>query len=31
VGDDPRTCAVRGTRRALGEFELIQRRQLYLR
>jgi rod shape-determining protein MreB len=31
VADGPRTCAVRGTRRALGEFELIQRRQLYLR
>jgi rod shape-determining protein MreB and related proteins len=31
VADEPRTCAVRGTRRALGEFELIQRRQLYLR
>lgn len=31
VADDPRTCAVRGTRRALGEFELLQRRQLYLR
>ena len=31
LGDDPRTCAVRGTRRALGEFELLQRRQLYLR
>jgi rod shape-determining protein MreB and related proteins len=29
--DEPRTCAVRGTRRALGEFELLQRRQLYLR
>jgi rod shape-determining protein MreB and related proteins len=31
LADDPRTCAVRGTRRALGEFELLQRRQLYLR
>jgi rod shape-determining protein MreB len=31
VGEDPRTCAVRGTRRALGEFELLQRRQLYMR
>ena len=31
VADDPRTCAVRGTRRALGEFEVLQRRQLYLR
>jgi rod shape-determining protein MreB and related proteins len=31
VAGDPRTCAVRGTRRALGEFELLQRRQLYLR
>jgi len=31
VADEPRTCAVRGTRRALGEFELLQRRQLYLR
>ena len=31
VPDDPRTCAVRGTRRALGEFELLQRRQLYMR
>ena len=31
VAEDPRTCAVRGTRRALGEFELLQRRQLYLR
>jgi rod shape-determining protein MreB len=31
VADDPRTCAVRGTRRALGEFELLQRRQRYLR
>jgi len=31
VADDPRTCAVRGTRRALGEFELLQRRQLYMR
>ncbi len=29
--EDPRTCAVRGTRRALGEFEVLQRRQLYLR
>jgi rod shape-determining protein MreB and related proteins len=31
VAADPRTCAVRGTRRALGEFELLQRRQLYMR
>jgi rod shape-determining protein MreB len=31
VADDPTTCAVRGTRRALGEYELLQRRQLYLR
>ena len=31
VAENPRTCAVRGTRRALGEFELLQRRQLYLR
>jgi rod shape-determining protein MreB len=31
VAGDPRTCAVRGTRRALGEFELLQRRQLYMR
>lgn len=31
VAEDPRTCAVRGTRRALGEFELLQRRQRYLR
>lgn len=31
VAGDPRTCAVRGTRRALGEFELLQRRQHYLR
>jgi len=31
VAGDPRTCAVRGTRRALGEFELLQRRRLYLR
>jgi rod shape-determining protein MreB len=31
VAEEPRTCAVRGTRRALGEFELLQRRQLYLR
>jgi rod shape-determining protein MreB len=31
VAEDPRTCAVRGTRRALGEFELLQRRQLYMR
>lgn len=31
VADQPRTCAVRGTRRALGEFEVVQRRQLYLR
>jgi rod shape-determining protein MreB len=31
VAEDPRTCAVRGTRRALGEFELLQHRQLYLR
>ncbi len=31
VAEDPRTCAVRGTRRALGEFELLHRRQHYLR
>lgn len=31
VAEEPRTCAVRGTRRALGEFELLQRRQFYLR
>jgi len=31
VAADPRTCAVRGTRRALGEYEVLQRRQLYLR
>jgi rod shape-determining protein MreB len=31
VADDPRTCVVRGTRRALGQFEILQRRQLYLR
>lgn len=31
VAEDPRTCSVRGTRRALGEFELLQRRQLYMR
>jgi rod shape-determining protein MreB len=31
VAEDPRTCAVRGTRRALGEYEVLQRRQLYLR
>jgi rod shape-determining protein MreB len=30
LADEPRTCAVRGTRRALGEFEVVQRRQLYL-
>lgn len=30
VAEDPRTCAVRGTRRALGEFEVIRRRQLDL-
>jgi rod shape-determining protein MreB len=31
VGNDPLTCAVLGTKRALGEFEVVQRRQLYLR
>jgi rod shape-determining protein MreB and related proteins len=31
VAEDPRTCAVRGTRRALGEFELLQRRRLSMR
>ena len=31
VAEDPRTCAVRGTRRALGEYEVLQRRQLYMR
>ncbi|HEY4027092.1 MAG TPA: rod shape-determining protein [Candidatus Dormibacteraeota bacterium] len=31
VAGDALTCAVRGTRRALGEFELLQRRQLYPR
>lgn len=30
VAEDPRTCAVRGTRRALGEFEVIHRRHLDL-
>lgn len=30
IADEPRTCVVRGTRRALGEFEVVQRRQLYL-
>jgi rod shape-determining protein MreB len=29
VAEDPRTCVVRGTRRALGQFEVLQRRQLY--
>ena len=27
---DPQSCAVRGTRRALGDFELVHRRQLYM-
>ncbi len=31
VAADPRTCAVRGTRRALGEYEVLHRRQLYMR
>jgi len=31
VAEDPRTCAVRGTRRALGEYEVLQRRQHYMR
>jgi rod shape-determining protein MreB and related proteins len=31
VAPDPRTCAVRGTRRALGEYEVLHRRQLYMR
>ena len=30
TASDPQTCAVRGTRRALGDFELLHRRQLYL-
>jgi rod shape-determining protein MreB len=30
LAQEPRTCVVRGTRRALGEFEVVQRRQLYL-
>ena len=30
VAAEPRTCAVRGTRRGLGEFEVVRRRQLYL-
>jgi len=30
VAPDPRTCAVRGTGRALGELEVVQRRQIYL-
>lgn len=30
VVDDPRRCAIRGARRALGEFEVLRRRQLYL-
>ena len=30
TASDPQTCAVRGTRRALGDFELVHRRQLYL-
>jgi len=30
VAGEPRTCAVRGTRRGLGEFEVVRRRQLYL-
>jgi rod shape-determining protein MreB len=29
VAEDPHTCVVRGTRRALGQFEVLQRRQLY--
>jgi rod shape-determining protein MreB len=31
VAADPRTCAVRGTRRALGDYEVLHRRQLYMR
>ena len=31
VADDPHTCVVRGTRRALGQYEVIQRRQLFFR
>jgi rod shape-determining protein MreB and related proteins len=30
VASDPQTCTVRGTRRALGDFEVVHRRQLYL-
>ena len=30
VASEPQTCAVRGTRRGLGEFEGVRRRQLYL-
>jgi rod shape-determining protein MreB len=31
VASEPRTCAVRGTQRAMVELELVQRRQLYVR
>jgi hypothetical protein len=31
VADEPQTCVVRGTRRALGQYEVIQRRQLFFR
>lgn len=30
VAGEPRTCAVRGTRRGLGDFEVVRRRRLYL-
>ncbi len=30
IAHQPRTCAALGTQRALGEFEVVQRRQLYL-
>jgi rod shape-determining protein MreB and related proteins len=30
VAAEPQTCAVRGTRRAMGELELLQRRQIHL-
>ncbi len=30
VADDPRTCAVRGAGRALREFEVVHRRQLFV-
>jgi rod shape-determining protein MreB len=30
VAPDPRTCAVRGTGRALGELEVVQHRHVYL-